>query len=334
MKVKDKKIDKVIEFVKNSWLYFIFYFVIGLMQILVNILPKYSNFIQGFAVVIYMYFLIKLIFSINESDYLDRVFKFTIIVIVNSPLLVYSIVLFLRTIPGYFVHVSNSSTWIGFAGSIIGGSLTLFAVIFAFILEKKSREIELDKTQVPKLHIDTKIKINNDNNYDESMFCYGDNHNNANINLELELRNISNYSAKNIKIVHSYIEVYNSILYGFNPNTVALYKEDLKEKMSENITDIIILFGEYSKNLYLPIYINKKFINSDDHPLYLLNTEIQYTSQFEQITYKLNSTITFDLSYTSFDNNNKKTKKNNNIYFLKIKNVSNSLSIVESIVDD
>lgn len=328
MKERSAITTKLAQFVKSSWLYFVFYLIMGFMQFLAKVFPNYNNIIQIITSILYMYFLIKLIFGIKEVDYLDRVFKFTIIVVVNSPLLVYSIVLFIRTIPDLFIKVSDSNTWIGFAGSIIGGSLTLFAVIFAFILDKDNRDLELDRTQTPKIKINPLFSKSKN---DESMnFIIEDIENNEIIfNMFLEVINISNYPAQNISINKCELLVYSSKNYGLSNENNYIYKNDLKPNLLEQIKKTRILFGGYSVKLPISIQIKKEFIDLNDVcPTYILKIELVYNSQFEKIRYKINTTVEFDVSCKKLNNLsqtcNIKLEDKINVYIL---DVSNELSI-------
>jgi len=271
--------------------------------------------------------------SENNIDYIThRILTFAMLTMLISPLFVYIFALYFRISKDFIIKIGNTSDWIQFAGSIIGGGLTLIAIVFAFTLEKEFRELEIDKTQVPKLHIDTKIGKNNRNSYDECAFLYNDSSNDTYIHLDLKLINISNYSAKNINLISCEFIVCDELMYGSNIDTKPLHQENLHLKFFKNIKDLKILFGDYSIDLNLPIYVSRSILEFEEYPIYILKTKLSYTSQFEQITYILDSTVLFKLSFNSFDN-----KKNSDdnfekiVYFLKIFNIENNLSIEEKV---
>ncbi len=79
-----------------------------------------------------------------ESTYLKNILRITFIYVVCSTVLVYIIVYVIgHWLPEdlfNIVQVGNSQSWIGFAGSILGGSMTMFAVVFTIRFEGNKRK--------------------------------------------------------------------------------------------------------------------------------------------------------------------------------------------------
>jgi len=167
-------------------------------------IKKYESFaIWGYilAFITYMFGItITILISENEK-LLDRIFNFTIFIILNSPLLIYTIILIFRTFNESFIRVGAASDWIGFAGSIIGGSMTMFAIIFTI----QNQDTIESKKVIPHLSIDISDFYNIENDLllttirvnDDKIQLGG--HDSCWINFNLT--NKSAYIAKDIKII-------------------------------------------------------------------------------------------------------------------------------------
>lgn len=266
----------------------------------------------------------------SNLDFLThRIITFTLMTILISPFAVYFASLYFKLNSGFLVKVGSVSDWIQFSGSLIGGSLTLFAVIFAFSLEKESRALELDRTQTPKLQLESTLTINELTGSREKSFIYYDSDSNyVTTNLSLKLSNISSYPAKSFDVISCCFEIYNQLDLIFPETAVPEYSQDFQQNFIKQMAETRILFGEYSMGISLPLHISKYYLNNNSNePVCFLKTVIQYTSQFEQITYQLNSRIEIH-----FLSKNEIVTIENRIfpkYFLKISEQVNSLSIVD-----
>lgn len=84
--------------------------------------------------------------SESINDELDRVLKLTMFVLVVSPILVYLIITFFDLIVRgndlYDFVQGDRNTWIGFAGSLIGGAMTMMALLFTIRFEEKKRKAD------------------------------------------------------------------------------------------------------------------------------------------------------------------------------------------------
>lgn len=69
----------------------------------------------------------------------SKIYYFTILFIITAPLAIYSVGLLIKLYELNLVKFGSSGDWIGFAGSIIGGAMTMFALIFTIQNEDKKR---------------------------------------------------------------------------------------------------------------------------------------------------------------------------------------------------
>lgn len=80
------------------------------------------------------------------NDDLDRILKVTAAVFLVSPLITYLLVTLIYQLvvqtSGYNFVQGDRNTWIGFAGSIIGGSMTMLALLFTIRHEQKKQKIQ------------------------------------------------------------------------------------------------------------------------------------------------------------------------------------------------
>lgn len=102
--------------------------------------------------------------QIEIKNEIDRSFNLTLFILLLSPILVYLIILAI-----YSVVVTNSlfgfiqgsrDAWIGFAGSLIGGSMTMFAVIFTMQHDRKLRKQDYIHKVRPFLVFELVVKNN------------------------------------------------------------------------------------------------------------------------------------------------------------------------------
>lgn len=165
---------------------FIIILLIVLIQILIRIFPELRKI--GLIILIPL-FIVIISEAINSSEgyeFIDKILKITMTIVVCSPLLVYTIILFFNTFPNILIKVGNSSSWISFAGSIISGSLVMFSLIFTLQNEKTVREHQFKLTNLPVIE----LKISDDNNY---MYK-------RNEAIKFIIENIGNNHIRNLKV--------------------------------------------------------------------------------------------------------------------------------------
>lgn len=190
------------------------------------------------------------IFSSENDTLIDRIFNFTVFIIFNSPLAIYTIILIFRTFDESFIKVGNSSVWIGFAGSIIGGSMTMFAIIFTI---RNQDRIESKKV-IPHISIDLSELYNIENdllvttirlNYEKIQLG---GHDSCWINFNLT--NKSDHIAKDFKIISV-----QSINYDSNRNPT--YQNQEYEFINTNNVNLLT----YDNQLNIKIFFDHKDYN-------------------------------------------------------------------------
>lgn len=206
-------------------------FIVLLMQLLIKASPGFLNIGLIIIILTYIYSLTIAIYREQEDTYYDRIVKFTIFVLVNSPLIIYTIVLFFKTFPNTLIKIGDASTWIGFAGSIIGGSMTMFAIIFTIQYQNK---IEASKS-IPFISVD-QIGINDDD--DEGIVMVSIDEENDDIVIgpmiaSFKIRNHSNFIAKNVNFAK--IVTYNFPSYSKQDKPKVEYSQDYNPNYDLNL---------------------------------------------------------------------------------------------------
>lgn len=93
----------------------------------------------------------------TNNRLIDSLIIFALIILFLSPAIVYFIFLMLTYyFDGVLVTVTNQETWIGFAGALIGGSLTMIAVAFTISNENKQRRNEIAIHSIPNIKVNIK----------------------------------------------------------------------------------------------------------------------------------------------------------------------------------
>lgn len=191
---------------------------------------SYSTKYITFAIIVesvsFILFLLALLLQLIEHDQEYRIYYFTIFVVLTAPLSIYSLGLFTQVYKLNIIQFGLSGDWIGFAGSIIGGAMTMFALIFTIQHETKIRKQE--KIDLKRPYIDLDFERSKTNQ--KFIKCYEAE---ENIELFLHVSNISNNIVRNFEIIklERYIE------------NNAKYKSML---INEQIIDAIIV-TTYSK---------------------------------------------------------------------------------------
>lgn len=121
----------------------------------------------------------------------DKIYFFTIFVLIASPLSIYIIVLLIGYFKPSLIQVGDASDWIGFAGSIIGGSMTMFALIFTIQNEDTKRKSEELLRIMPFIKIEP-ILINQEI---------------IDLTKPIIIRNVSNYPLRYLSLEKVYLEV-------------------------------------------------------------------------------------------------------------------------------
>ena len=89
-----------------------------------------------------------------RHDENNRILYVALFVIISSPIATYVTILIVQLVKFMLVPVGDAKTWIGFSGSIVGGAMTLFAVIFTINHDQRARDRENKRNE--QLMIDEK----------------------------------------------------------------------------------------------------------------------------------------------------------------------------------
>ncbi|MHC1735211.1 MAG: hypothetical protein AB9921_06015 [Erysipelotrichaceae bacterium] len=141
----------------------------------------------------------------NLSDEYEKIIKITVLLIISFTVFAYLAALFSKTVIPKVFAVGSVDAWIGFAGSILGGSITMVALIFTLlgdtrksIEQKNHQEILLAKQSFPTLEI-----IDNSFNSNEErkikLFKIDEKRAELRSYHHYSIQNDSNYIAKDVK---------------------------------------------------------------------------------------------------------------------------------------
>lgn len=270
--MKENK-QSIIDKIKKDKEQLICLLIVLLMHISIKVVPEFLNIGLIIILLTYIFALTIAIYKDHEESFFDRILKFTIFVLINSPLIIYTIVLFFRTFPNTLIKIGNASTWIGFAGSIIGGSMTMFAIIFSIQYQNK---IEANKT-IPFITVD-QIGIGKD---DEGTFSITLEEESNDILIgpiiaAFKFKNPSNFIAKNIKLIK--IVTYNYISYS-NPNDPIIeHNQEYNQKNDLNL-EFFYADSEHDFSFLL------EHRNPNDSYKFILEFQIQFFDIFDENKY-------------------------------------------------
>lgn len=230
------------------------------------------------SISIYLYFLW---FKKSESDKLFRniIIATTIITIFSFPI-TYGLLILGRNLSHFDgVRIGTPDGWLAFIGSILGGIITMAAVVFTINNERKIREedevkhLEYQKNNLMPI-IDLDFPINPDGSIKHSTDVY--------INIFI-IRNESSCHAliQNLDIINYtfFTEDHSEELLNFERNTI---KDSIDQLPDIQILENTVIPGNSSKNfpfiIRLPDKINDYiFTNKNTSAKLLLTIDITYT---------------------------------------------------------
>lgn len=268
---------------------------ISIIQFGIITLPNFQNLGQILIITTYIYGFTYVIYKTKEDDFLDKIIKFTIFILLNSPLFIYSLVLFFITYPNILIKVGDSSAWISFAGSIIGGSLVMFALIFTIQNEERIREnnrlIEIKRTKLNLMPIiDYDFQITQPKQNSKECFIYGC---------------IDNKSDAHAKIFEIKIQGTLVKLDDLEVDIIQTYDE---EKFSYSTTNILYVAGKSKKDypFHIPIDPERRgiIINNHNYATYKIVVEILYTDiqEIQKYSYTAEKIIKLGTKNIYFEN--------------------------------
>lgn len=182
------------------------------IEILIFCFLVFTNIVSAFIyLVLFAIIDFTIYLYIGKDSLFKNIISTTILILIISAPVTYAISYYIKTfvVPKYpdIVLIGDESAWIGFAGSIVGGILTMLAVYFTIQNEnnlrrdeRKQREYELSMQSIPLLklepssHItDWKMHLVTSTEYEKRLL---ESHE---FQLPITINNTSNYIARNIK---------------------------------------------------------------------------------------------------------------------------------------
>lgn len=118
---------------------FLFSIIVFLTLILLVILQVHQYVILGSMLLIIVLYFFSLMYFSNKMSLIEIAFVTFAFTIISSPLIIYSITLFIKS-NTQLVRSGSIDAWITFSGSIIGGSLLMLSLTFTMLNEKLNRD--------------------------------------------------------------------------------------------------------------------------------------------------------------------------------------------------
>lgn len=218
-----------------------------------------------------------------EATYLKSLILLTSIFIFLSPIIVYYIIFLISHLfPIELlnrIRIGNAETWIGFAGSIIGGSMTMFAVVFTLFYESISKKKERALDSLPIIEIKPIFAEDSLN----SKIVHG----NQELWIELVIINTSSNPARNLEIkLSKYLPTGiktsdgldlsdDVMMMNYNINTLAsnsqksVYLKIASSKIDDNYMDI---FDE--SKIYVTFYLETELTDINEYVTRTFKTTI------------------------------------------------------------
>lgn len=311
-KLKDKisYLTKKIRIIKTPIKYTL---ILGISLIVSEYLLR-SRIWNSFVIaIVSIMYLCAVVFENESKSLLHKVTNFTLFTLVASPLIVYIIVLMMKTISPTLEIIGNQTAWISFYGSLIGGSLVMFALIFTMQNEETIRQdqkkYELEKRKqelMPIIDFDFEINQNGVITHDK---------NRSTLISKIINRSQAHAIIKKINIL-SFSYIHNDrVLREINdgksgnfPNIYTLENQILAGKSSKDLLFMIPIYEELldvafdENNNEIEIQLFLEIIYSDIQNLQSYGIDLQriillsfeYESYGEKYEYKLSKIQTND----------------------------------------
>lgn len=287
--MENKKKESIIEKLKKDKVQLIYIAIVSLMHLFIKSVPSFLNIGLIVILIIYILAITDAIYREPEELYFDRITKFTVFVLLNSPLLVYTIILFFKTFPNVLIKVGDANTWIGFAGTIISGSLVMFALIFTLQNERKMKDHEFKLTNIPVIDFDLSKEL--DYEYKRSEV------------LKFIIKNIGNNHIRNLKINKMIANVHyqskeNYYEKGITGSLEIDHFVDLKYGVS------LIPQGK-AHEICLRLNDPNGYLLLEDSNFLVIDSHVSYWNVLVNCEFKFQSTICFRILIKEIDTNNK-----------------------------
>lgn len=158
--MKSLKMNKSKELFSNFIKLPLKYIVISILILAFsNLIGISTNLIVAIMLFAYLCYFYELVFSkqtdkLSYNNLVYTILEFAIFAMISAPIAVYSITIIASSLPDHFPRTGSADTWIVFAGSIIGGSMTMFALAFSISYSANQMKIQRKVSINPILKVD------------------------------------------------------------------------------------------------------------------------------------------------------------------------------------
>jgi len=207
-----------------------------------------------------------------------------ILVLIFSPICTYLIASLFKNNHSFIPAVGTANAWIGFAGSVIGGSMTI--IVLYFTVKRAQKEAKSYKKQLIKPSLYCELKNVDDNNrfiLEEPQNDYS--------RIEWKIINTSSNPAYNVKIIEENDYIYDTsndkwrkikddfyTYYGISIFTVRVY-ESMFVPPNKSQTCYTNFYFEKNEKTY-NLWHGKTFMHSIVFEYYDASNENKYVSEF------------------------------------------------------
>lgn len=138
--------------------------------------------------------------NFSELDTYERVIRLAGVMSLLFLAITYLVLTFARFVIPDVLHFGSVDSWIQFAGSILGGTLTLFALAITLFEQNKIRDEDKKNELLPFLNAEVECYLNNRGPVKDYLYMSG--------NWKLKVSNISRNPARNVKITQYKVRFY------------------------------------------------------------------------------------------------------------------------------
>jgi hypothetical protein len=209
------KLNVIWRYCKLPMLYSFLNLVVITIGNISNTRHEYTLFFVLIVVIFYLTNISEI--TKNERNLLTKIINFTLFVLFASPIIIYSIVLLVSVSPNFYVRIGSIDAWISFSGSIIGGVMVMFALVFTIQVEQENRRVEKEDRDIDYALRSIPILVanysfNTDDCRHYSCKKLEDEKYELHVHTSMIISNISEYLAKNLIIKRFNIQYFSSIL--------------------------------------------------------------------------------------------------------------------------
>lgn len=280
------------------------YTTIFLIALYTYFLYVQGEILQASIYIALVILLVTIFFVFRKMDNeLERIWRITLVLIVMYTLLAFIASIVARFLVPKVFYIGSIDAWIGFSGSILGGSLTMLALMFTIDHEKSirndeksQRNYELAIQSIPLLHV---VVNQTDCDKFSNNFVHRPDTSISEITdvilFPFTIINKSTFFATEVVFKSFNAYTADPFLMGFEDQEKVLIA-DLCSEANEKISSINTLPGGYSENFTLGVKYNNihsKFI--------VFNLAFEYFDYAGTISHSVESNIELNLVVKKID---------------------------------